>query len=98
MAAFRAVENGTPILRPASFGVSGAFDSLGRVVGETDHFTRAPTMVVQLPVGSVPTLYPRVGDLFAWLCVAGCALAPILARRRAGSGAEPITATALSDV
>jgi apolipoprotein N-acyltransferase len=84
MAAFRAIENGTPILRPASFGVSVAFDSLGRVLGETDHFTGAPTLVVQLPVGHVPTLYPLVGDLFAWSCVAGCALAFMLARRRAG--------------
>ena len=98
MAAFRAIENGTPILRPTSFGVSGAFDSWGRVLGTTDHFTGAPTMVAQVPVGHVPTLYPRVGDLFAWLCVAGCALAPVLARRRGRSTAEPITATAFSGV
>jgi apolipoprotein N-acyltransferase len=94
MAAFRAIENGVPLLRPTSFGISGAFDSLGRVLGSTDHFSGAPTMVVQIPVGTVLTLYPRIGDLFAWLCVAGCALAPVLARRRAGSGEAPVTATA----
>lgn len=96
MAAFRAVENGTPILRATSFGVSAAFDSWGHVLGTTDHFTGAPTMVAQMPVGKVPTLYPTVGDLFAWLCVAGCAVAPILMRRRAGSEEAPITADALS--
>ena len=82
MAAFRAIENGTPILRPASFGASGAFDAWGRVVGVTDHFSGAPTMVAQMPVGSVPTLYPRIGDLLAWLCVAGCAASLALRRAR----------------
>jgi apolipoprotein N-acyltransferase len=60
---------------------------LGRELGETDHFTGANTLVAQVPVGHVPTLYPLVGDLFAWLCVAGCALAPIVARRAFDVGA-----------
>jgi apolipoprotein N-acyltransferase len=94
MAAFRAVENGTPLLRPASFGVSVAFDSLGRVLAETDHLTGAATMVAEVPVGHRPTLYPWVGDLFAWLCLAGCVLVPVLGSLRARSGAEPIAATA----
>jgi apolipoprotein N-acyltransferase len=29
------------------------------------------TMTAQVPVGGVPTLYAKTGDLFAWLCVAG---------------------------
>jgi hypothetical protein len=29
---------------------------------------------VQVPVGGIPTLYGRTGDLFAWLCVAGLVL------------------------
>jgi apolipoprotein N-acyltransferase len=29
------------------------------------------TLVAQVPIGHVPTLYARVGDLFSWLCVAG---------------------------
>jgi apolipoprotein N-acyltransferase len=26
-------------------------------------------MVAQIPIGAVPTIYARVGDLFAWLCI-----------------------------
>jgi len=32
-------------------------------------------MTAQVPIGRVPTLYARVGDLFAWLCVAGLVVA-----------------------
>jgi apolipoprotein N-acyltransferase len=76
MAAFRAVENGVPLLRPAASGISAAFDPWGRVLGATDYFVPGDrTLTVQVPMGRVPTLYARTGDLFAWLCVAGLVLA-----------------------
>jgi apolipoprotein N-acyltransferase len=72
MHVFRAVENGMPIVRAAAVGLSAAVDPWGRVIGIADHFAPGDsTLVAQVPVGHVPTLYARVGDLFAWLCVAG---------------------------
>jgi len=67
--AFRAIENGVPILRATSAGMSGAFDANGRTLAVVDHFSGQRTMVAQMPLGAVPTIYARVGDLFAWLCV-----------------------------
>jgi len=37
------------------------------------------TMTVQVPLGHVPTLYPKTGDLFAWLCIAGLVIALAIA-------------------
>jgi apolipoprotein N-acyltransferase len=76
MAAFRAVENGVPLVRAAASGVSGAFDPWGRLLGQADYFAPGDrTLTAQVPLGGVPTLYSRTGDLFAWLCVAGLVLA-----------------------
>jgi len=63
------------MVRAGSAGLSGAVDAWGRVLGVTDHFSGARTMVAQVPVGGVRTLYAHIGDAFAWLCVAGIALA-----------------------
>lgn len=76
MAAFRAIENGVPLVRPAASGISSAFDPWGRVLGVADYFAPGDrTLTVQVPVGGVPTLYARIGDLFAWLCIAGLVIA-----------------------
>ena len=72
MHVFRAIENGMPIVRAAALGLSAAVDPWGRVLGVADHLAPGDsTLVAQVPIGHVPTLYARAGDLFAWLCVAG---------------------------
>ena len=72
MAAFRAIENGVSLVRPASSGISTAVDPWGRLLAVADYFAPGDrTMVAQVPLGGVRTLYAKTGDLFAWLCVAG---------------------------
>jgi apolipoprotein N-acyltransferase len=57
------------MLRAGSSGFSGAFDAWGRVLGVADHYSGARTMIAQVPVGGVRTIYARAGDWFAWVCV-----------------------------
>jgi apolipoprotein N-acyltransferase len=81
MAVFRAIENGVSIVRPAASGLSSAVDPWGRVVALSDYFAPGDrTMTAQVAVAGIPTLYARIGDLFAWLCVAGLAVSLALAR------------------
>jgi len=69
MAAFRAIENGVPMVRPATSGVSSAVDPWGRMVAFSDYFAGGDrTMTAQVPITHTWTLYPRVRDLFAWSC------------------------------
>src|SRR5262245_2758038 len=75
MHVFRAIENGMPIVRAAAVGLSAAVDPWGRLLAVTDHHTPGDsTLVAQLPVGQVRTVYARIGDVFAWACVALLAL------------------------
>jgi apolipoprotein N-acyltransferase len=70
MASFRAIENGAPLIRAAASGISGAFDPWGRVLATSDYFAPGDrTMTAQVPIGRTWTLYPILGDLFAWCCV-----------------------------
>lgn len=73
MAVFRAIENGTTILRQASNGTSVAVDPYGRVLTALDHFTTTErVLVAQMPVKAhVFTLYTVIGDAFGWATVVG---------------------------
>ena len=73
MAIFRAIENGTAILRQASHGTSLAIDPYGRVTAALDHFTTSErVLIAQLPVHAhVPTIYSVIGDAFGWLTIGG---------------------------
>lgn len=102
IAAFRAIENGVTVVRQADNGLSVVIDPYGRTVASVDHFQSGErVMVAQVPAkAGVFTLYPIIGDLFAWLSVAGFVIITIVAviqgRReksiQVAQGREPIPA------
>ncbi|MER6383043.1 nitrilase-related carbon-nitrogen hydrolase [Streptomyces sp. NPDC001250] len=73
-AALAAVEGGYSLIRQDAEGVSAAYDAEGRVLATADYFTTGrQTMVANVPVRGGTTVYDRVGDTFAWLCLAALA-------------------------
>lgn len=72
VATFRAIENGLAMVRPTENGQSVAVDAYGRVLASADYFaTEAVTMVADVPIRSVRTLYVALGDGVAYACLAG---------------------------
>lgn len=83
-AALRAVENGLAVVRPAQEGLVVASDEHGRVLAEVaTSDVREAMLVVDVPLGSGPTPYARMGDWFGWLATALAAgIVVYLAARR----------------
>ena len=80
MAVVRAVENGFSMVRETAFGLSVAVDAYGRVRAEKDYFEDPNAlMLAHVPGKGVRTVYAYIGDLFAWLCIAGL-FAAVIAR------------------
>jgi apolipoprotein N-acyltransferase len=91
-AAFRAIENGFVLVRQASHGLAMTVDYEGHVLAASDFFnTDQQVMVAYVPMYGVRTIYAAIGDLFAWLCVAGvvvfAGLAIRLGRRQPAAAA-----------
>jgi apolipoprotein N-acyltransferase len=90
MAVFRAVENGMSLVRQVEGNLSIAVDPYGRVLAQTDYFDATDrTMVAQVPVEDVPTIYASFGRWFGWVClvafliVVGYVISRALIARRA---------------
>ena len=88
-AAFRAVENGVPLVRCANNGLTCWVDEYGRlrdVLGQGQGSVHAAGfLLVNLPLppdeGPRPvTFYRAHGDVFGWLCVGLSVLALVRAR------------------
>jgi apolipoprotein N-acyltransferase len=87
---FRAVENGFSLLRPTSKGITLAVDSLGRELAWGEYYTTDRlTVVASVPVQAVPTLYSRIGDVFAYGCVVALVLVTALGLRRRRESVAP---------
>jgi len=86
MAVFRAIENGFSLVRATGSGLSAAADYQGRSLAVMDQFTTEErVMIADVPTQGTTTLYALIGDLFAWLCLAGsvAVIGRAVARRRA---------------
>jgi apolipoprotein N-acyltransferase len=89
MASFRAIEQGFNLIRQTSQGLSATFDYQGRRLASVDDYhTTDHTMISEVPTKGVRTIYSRLGDWFAWVCLAGLVLLTV---RDLHSGVEPRT-------
>ena len=78
MAVMRAVENRRFLLRAATTGISGVVDPYGRILTKSELHT-VTFLDGQITPRKDLTLYARVGDLFAHLCLTLSTLFLILA-------------------
>ena len=79
-ASMRAIEQGRYLARAANTGISGIVDPYGRVVQQSAIFERA-VMIGDVRMLQVPTIYGRIGDLFAYICAALTCAALLVLRR-----------------
>jgi apolipoprotein N-acyltransferase len=67
---YRAVENGFTMMRPSAKGISLGVDALGRELARGEYYsTDRLDIVAMMPVQALPTLYSRIGDVFAYASV-----------------------------
>ncbi|MGW1196641.1 nitrilase-related carbon-nitrogen hydrolase [Streptomyces sp. NPDC002536] len=82
-ASLRAIEGGYSLVRQDARGVSTSYDNKGHVLATTDYFTTdQQTMVAYVPTHGTTTIYDRIGDTFAWLCLTGLAALTAIAVTR----------------
>ena len=85
VATFRAIENGYSLVRQTGNGLAMTVDYEGNVLSASDYYTTDPqVMVAYVPMQGVHTIYATIGDMFAWLSIAGLVglIGVALARRR----------------
>ena len=73
---FRGIENGCSVLRTTLEGLTMGMDYQGRVLSQLNYFLTLEnrTLITELPVSGVRTLYSRWGDWFAYASMALLAL------------------------
>ena len=79
----RAIESRTSFVRVANTGISGFVDTHGRYHRRTDLFEEA-VEVWDVPLTDRRTIYDRLGDVVAWLAIAGLLACIVMARSESG--------------
>jgi apolipoprotein N-acyltransferase len=93
MAIPRAIENGFAMIRPTQGARSIAVDGYGRTLAVQEATHPARHFAVDLPTTKVPTIYPHLGDLLAYLAMAGLVLVTVRATRRRNRPNRPSAAS-----
>jgi apolipoprotein N-acyltransferase len=68
-AVFRAIETRRAVARAANTGISGFVDPAGRILDATPLMART-YRIHRLPLLNLRSPYVRIGDAFAWICLA----------------------------
>jgi apolipoprotein N-acyltransferase len=69
-------------VRQGNRGLSAAYDYEGHGIARMDHYQAEElTMVSQIPIRGVRTLYSQIGDWLAFLCIGTLCLLGIVAMR-----------------
>jgi apolipoprotein N-acyltransferase len=87
MAIIRAIEQRRYLVRASTAGPSAVIDPWGRVLARVEPLTRGFVLGAIRPMNE-RSVYGRVGDLFAFLCLAAAAAGVAVARRHATSVAR----------
>jgi apolipoprotein N-acyltransferase len=94
IARFRCIENRVPMMRVVNTGSSIAIDSRGNLVaalggGRYGEPRRSGGLLASLQLDDRSTLFGRVGDLWAWLCLIGAASIVLFTWLGAAPGTQP---------
>jgi apolipoprotein N-acyltransferase len=68
LAATRSAEFGVPLVRLATTGSSTVVNALGKTDKLSPIFEEQ-VLIYELPLVQLPSLYAKIGDIFAWLCL-----------------------------
>lgn len=80
LAAVQSALHGLPLVRSTTTGISAFVDARGMLVGRTGKYTRE-TLVRDVALVRVPSVYSRWGDWLAWGCVLASAWMLLASRR-----------------
>jgi apolipoprotein N-acyltransferase len=94
-ASFRNIENGFAMVRPTGNGPTLITDPVGRTIASADYVPAGGILAAAIPTRGQTTVYGRIGDAFAYLCLlalAGLTTYALIRGRRTVAVGRPVSA------